>query len=59
MIKVDVETNDDGYIKVEVQGHTDPKVCAIVSALMQSNVRTLQELASQLPDNLQVGVVIT
>lgn len=54
MIKVTVESKDDGYMKIEVEGHARPAVCASVSTLLQSQIRYLQELQKQFPYDLEV-----
>ena len=56
MIKVNVEVNDDGFMKIEANGHTDSVICSAVSTLLGSQVRYLQELAMMFPDKLQVEV---
>lgn len=56
MINVYVETNKDGFMNVEVMGHADSRICASVSTLMQSNVRFMQELARQYPEEVQVNI---
>lgn len=54
MTNVTVTIGEDGYMKIEAEGHTQSVVCASVSTLLQSSVRFLQELAKQYPDNLKV-----
>lgn len=56
MIKVDVETNADGFMSITVKGHAESTVCASVSTLLQSKVRFLQELSMQFPDQIRVNV---
>lgn len=57
MIHVKVTTNDDGFLTLEAKGHGKSTLCASVSTLLQSQVRYLQELAQQFPDDVQVRVV--
>lgn len=54
--KIEVTVGNDGYMKIEVKGHTESIVCASVSTLLQSSVRFLQELAEQYPEALQVTI---
>lgn len=56
MIYVHVETNKDGFMTVEVNGHADSRICASVSTLMQSQVRFMQELSKQYPEDIQVTI---
>lgn len=58
MIKVDVKTNPDGFMNIDVKGHAKSEICASVSTLLQSNVRFLEELQMQFPDELQVSVEV-
>jgi len=53
---ITVTTNPDGYMKIEAEGHTDSKVCAAVSTLLQSSVRFLQDLEEQFPNDLSVHI---
>lgn len=46
-------------MNIEVDGHADPQLCASVSTLLQSNVRFLQELSRQYPDQITVEVDLT
>ncbi|WP_313150957.1 ribosomal-processing cysteine protease Prp [Lysinibacillus capsici] len=55
--KIKVTTNPDGYMKIEAEGHTDSKVCAAVSTLLQSSVRFLQDLEEQFPHELSVQII--
>lgn len=54
--KITVTTNPDGYLKIEAEGHTDTKICAVISTLLQSSVRYLQELEEQFPHDLSVHI---
>lgn len=56
MTKIEVTSNEDGYLKIEAKGHTQSIVCSAVSTALQSNIRFLQELAEQYPNELQVIV---
>lgn len=56
MIKVEVQTNEDGFMTIKAEGHADPRLCASVSTLLQSNVRFMQELALQYPQEIQVKI---
>lgn len=56
MINVNVQTNPDGFMTIQVEGHAESNICAAVSTLLQSNVRFLQELALQFPEHVQVKV---
>lgn len=56
MIKVEVTTNDDGFMNIKVDGHADSRICASVSTLLQSNVRFMQELSKQYPDEIQISI---
>ena len=56
MIKVNVATNSDGYLDIRIKGHAKPEVCNIVSALAQSSVNYMAELANQFPDELSVQI---
>lgn len=56
MINVEVETNPDGFMTIKVDGHADSTICAAVSTLLQSNVRFLQELSMQFPEEIQIKV---
>lgn len=56
MTNIEVTTNPDGYLKIEAKGHTDGIVCSAVSTALQSNVRFLQELAEQYPNELKVTI---
>lgn len=56
MIKVNVKTNEDGFMNINVEGHAESSICASVSTLLQSNVRFLQELSRQFPDQIKVEV---
>ncbi|MBT2661939.1 ribosomal-processing cysteine protease Prp [Bacillus sp. ISL-45] len=56
MTKVTVTVGEDGYMKIETDGHAQSVVCASVSTLLQSSVRFLQELSQQYPDDLQVTI---
>lgn len=56
MIRVEVQTNDDGFMNIQVEGHSKTDICAAVSTLLQSNVRFLQELAKQFPEEVQVRI---
>lgn len=56
MINVTVNTNPDGFMTVTVEGHASTDICAVVSTLMQSKVRFMQELAIQYPDEIQVKI---
>lgn len=56
MINVNVQTNPDGFMTIQVEGHAESNICAAVSTLLQSNVRFLQELALQFPEHIQVKV---
>lgn len=44
-------------MKIEAEGHTDSKVCAAVSTLLQSSVRFLQDLEEQFPHELSVQII--
>ena len=56
MTEIKVTTNSDGYLKIEASGHTQSIVCSAVSTALQSNIRFLQELAQQYPDELKVTI---
>lgn len=56
MTTIEVTTDTDGYLKIEAKGHTDSVVCAAVSTALQSNIRFLQELAEQYPNELKVVI---
>jgi len=56
MTEIKVTTNPDGYLKIEASGHTQSTVCAAVSTALQSNIRFLQELAQQYPNELKVTI---
>lgn len=56
MTTIEVTTNPDGYLRIEAQGHTDSIVCSAVSTALQSNIRFLQELAEQYPNELKVVI---
>lgn len=53
---IEVTTNPDGYLKIEAKGHTESIVCSAVSTALQSNIRFLQELSEQYPDELEVVI---
>lgn len=56
MIKIEVEANEDGYMAIKAEGHTDTDLCAAVSTALQSNVVFLQQLAQQFPDKIQINI---
>ncbi len=56
MTTIEVTTNPDGYLKIEAKGHTDSIICSAVSTALQSNIRFLQELAEQYPNELKVVI---
>lgn len=56
MIRIEVETNADGFMKIKAEGHTSTDICAAVSTSLQSNVLFLQSLAMQFPDQIQITV---
>ncbi|MFL0365372.1 ribosomal-processing cysteine protease Prp [Pseudobacillus sp. 179-B 2D1 NHS] len=56
MTEVKVTVGQDGYMRIEAEGHTKSVVCASVSTLLQSSVRFLQELSDQYPEDLQVTI---
>lgn len=56
MIKIEVETKADGFMKITAEGHTDTDICAAVSTALQTNVMFLQTLAMQYPNQIQVNV---
>jgi|GEM_PF-2623603 len=56
MTKIEVTTHPDGYLKIEAKGHTNSVVCSAVSTALQSNIRFLQELSMQYPDELQIQI---
>lgn len=56
MTKIEVTTDNNGYMNIEAKGHTQSIVCASVSTALQSNIRFLQELAKQYPNELKVIV---
>lgn len=56
MITVNVKTNEDGFMNIQVNGHADSRICASVSTLLQSNVRFMQELSMQYPNEIKVEV---
>ncbi|WP_342488545.1 ribosomal-processing cysteine protease Prp [Cytobacillus sp. FSL W7-1323] len=56
MTQIEVTVDNDGYMKIEANGHTKSVVCASVSTLLQSSVRFLQELSQQYPDDLIVNI---
>lgn len=53
MIDIKVVSNEDGFIQIQVSGHTDTDICAAVSSAMQANVYHLQHLALQFPDKIK------
>lgn len=56
MVEVDVKTKDDGFIDIKVSGHGDSRVCAAVSALLQSSVRYMEDLEQEYPGQIIVNV---
>jgi len=56
MIKIEVETTADGFMKIHAEGHAHTDICAAVSTALQTNVMFLQSLAMQFPDQIQVNV---
>ena len=54
MIQVEVTSHDDGFMNINVKGHAKSNICASVSTLLQSNIRFMQELEIQYPDQIQV-----
>lgn len=55
-INVNVETNPDGFMTIQVEGHAESTICAAVSTLLQSQVRFLQELSQAYPDEIKIKV---
>ena len=55
-INVNVETNPDGFMTIQVEGHAESTICASVSTLLQSQVRFLQELSQAYPDEIKIKV---
>lgn len=56
MIQVNVTTNPDGFMQINVEGHAQTDICAVISTLLQSKVRFMQELSRDFPDQIQVKV---
>lgn len=56
MIRIEVQTKDDGLLDITANGHADPKVCSAVSALLQSSIRYMQDLQEQYPDDIRVNL---
>lgn len=54
MIKITAIHHEDGYMKVEANGHTDPIICSAVSAIIQTAVLGLNEIAKQYPDKVKL-----
>lgn len=55
-INVEVQTNKDGFMNIQVEGHAQSDICSSVSTLLQSQVRYLQELSQQFPDQITIRV---
>lgn len=56
MISIKVQTNEDGFMTIHAEGHAKSEICASVSTILQSNVRFLQELSTQYPNELQIKI---
>lgn len=56
MIKVEIESNEDGYMRIEVKGHGNPLVCSAVSATMQSAAMYLERMAREYSEDMEVAV---
>lgn len=56
MIKIEIETDDDGHMRIEARGHGDPLVCAAVSATMQSAALYLKEMEKQYGEEMVVTI---
>ena len=56
-IHVDVVSNKDGNMTISVDGHSTSDICSSVSTLLQSQVRFMQDLAEQFPDQIKVRVI--
>lgn len=56
MIKVEIETDNDGFMRIEVKGHGNPLVCAAVSATMQSAAMYLERMAQEYDEDMVVTI---
>lgn len=56
MIEIHVDSLEDGFMNIRVDGHADSDICRAVSAILQTNVRVLQEIAIQFPEQVKVTV---
>lgn len=55
-INVTVTQKPSGYMKIEIEGHTETDICAAVSTAIQSNARFIHELAKQYPEHINFKI---
>lgn len=48
----------NGYMKIEMEGHTDTKVCAGLSAIIQTAALGLERIAKDHPQHVKLEVEV-
>lgn len=56
MVRLDVRARD-GYIELKASGHAgDKTICAAISAILQTAILGLQEIARQYPMEVEITI---
>lgn len=56
MIRVDIKSNEDGFIDMQIKGHASSSLCSAISALTQSSVNYMVDLSKKYPEEIKVKI---